>query len=182
MFPAVHLTPYVGIHAVPPSPFVLLPPATHVVRKYWDFDPEKRIRYRTDAGYEEHFRAVFATAVQRRLRSDRPVLAELSGGRESSAIVCMADIVIARGDAETPRLDTLSWYDGLDPALDERPFLTKVEEKRGRTGWHIDTSELESTTATSQRSIISDFESDRLAVTPTSSSSLSGLYQQYVAY
>ena len=138
MFPAVHLTPCVGIHSVPPSSFVLLRPGKRIVSKYWDFDPEKRIRYRTDGEYEEHFRTVFAKAVQRKLRSDRPVLAELSGGRDSSSIVCMADTVIARGTAETARLDTMSYYDDSEPNWNERPYFTKVEEKRGRTGWHID--------------------------------------------
>src|SRR5438132_4703180 len=137
MYPAVHLTPCVGIYSVPPSSRVLLRPGKHTVSKYWDFDPHKRIRYRIDAEYEEHFRTVFAKAVQRKLRSDRPVLAELSGGRDSSSIVCMADRVIARGGAETPRLDTMSYYDDSEPNWNERPYFTKMEEKRGRTGWHI---------------------------------------------
>jgi asparagine synthase (glutamine-hydrolysing) len=137
MFPAVDLTPCVGIHSVPPSSFVLLRPGRHTVSKYWDFDAQKKIRYRTDAEYEEHFRAVFATAVQRKLRSDRPVLAELSGGRDSSSIVCMADTIIVRGAADTPRLDTISYYDDSEPNWNERPYFTKVEEKRDRTGWHV---------------------------------------------
>jgi asparagine synthase (glutamine-hydrolysing) len=137
MFPAVDLTPCVGIHSVLPSSSVVLRPGKRVVSKYWDFDPKNKIRYRTDAEYEEHFRIVFATAVQRKLRSDRPVLAELSGGRDSSSIVCMADTIVARGTAETPRLDTLSMYDDSEPNWNERPYFTKVEEKRGRTGWHV---------------------------------------------
>jgi asparagine synthase (glutamine-hydrolysing) len=137
MFPAVDLTPCVGIHSVPPSSFVLLRPGKHSVSKYWDFDPKNKIRYRTEAEYEEHFRVVFAKAVQRKLRSDRPVLAELSGGRDSSSIVCMADSIIARGAADTPRLDTISYYDDSEPNWNERPYFTKVEEKRGRTGWHV---------------------------------------------
>ena len=137
MFPAVDLTPCVGIHSVPPSSFVLLRPGKHAVSKYWDFDPKNKIRYRTEAEYEEHFRTVFAKAVQRKLRSDRPVLAELSGGRDSSSIVCMADTIVARGAADTPRLDTISYYDDSEPNWNERPYFTKVEEKRGRTGWHI---------------------------------------------
>jgi len=137
MFPAVHLTPCVGIHSVPPSSFVVFRPGNCTVRKYWDFDPEKKIRYRSDAEYEEHFRAVFATAVQRKLRSDQPILAELSGGRDSSSIVCMADTIVARGAADTPRLDTISYYDDSEPNWNERPYFTKVEEKRGRTGWHV---------------------------------------------
>ena len=76
LFPDTHLTPYVGIHAVPPSSFVLVRPVKRTSGKYWDFDPSKRIRYRADIEYEEHFRSALATSVRRRLRSDRIVLAE----------------------------------------------------------------------------------------------------------
>ena len=137
MFPAAHLTPCLDVHSVPPSSLVVLRPGKHTVSKYWDFDPGIRIRYRRDAEYEEHFRTVFAQSVQRRLRSDGPVLAELSGGRDSSSIVCMADKIISGGQAECPRLDTISFYDDSEPNWNERPYFTKVEEKRGRTGWHI---------------------------------------------
>jgi asparagine synthase (glutamine-hydrolysing) len=169
-FPAAHLTPYVGIHSVPPSSSVLLRPGKHTVRKYWNFDPNKRIRYRSDAEYEEHFRAVFNEAVRRRLRSDSPILAELSGGMDSSSIVCMADIIIARGAAETPRLDTISYYNDSEPNWNERPYFTKVEEKRGRTGCHID--------ASSQEKAQFEPNNDRLAVTPSSGGRSS---EQFVA-
>jgi len=53
LFPATHLTPYVGIHSVPASSFFQLRPGKHNVTKYWDFDSSKRIRHRTDAEYEE---------------------------------------------------------------------------------------------------------------------------------
>jgi asparagine synthase (glutamine-hydrolysing) len=142
-FPAAQLTPYVGIHSVPPSSSVLIRAGKHTVSKYWDFDPDKRIRYRTDAEYEEHFRSVFAEAVRRRLRSDSPILAELSGGMDSSSIVCMADTIIAQGAAETPCLDTISYYDDSEPDWNERPYFTKIEEKRGRTGCHIDVGKQE---------------------------------------
>jgi asparagine synthase (glutamine-hydrolysing) len=161
LFPAAHLTPYAGIHSVPPSSFVLIRKGKHAISKHWDFDPDKKIRYRTDAEYEEHFRAVFTEAVRRRIRSDSPVLAELSGGMDSSAIVCMADTIIARGAAETPRLDTISYYDDSEPNWNERPYFTKVEEKRGRTGCHIDVS--------SQESLKFDLDSDHFAATPGSS-------------
>jgi len=136
--PATHLTPYVGIHSVPPSSFVAIRAEKHTTSRYWEFDSGKRIRYSTDAEYEEHFRAVFAQAVRRRLRSDSPILAELSGGIDSSSIVCMADTILARGIAETHRLDTVSYYDDSEPNWNERPYFSKVEEKLGRTGCHID--------------------------------------------
>jgi asparagine synthase (glutamine-hydrolysing) len=159
-FPATHLTPYVGIHSVPPSSSVVVGAGKHTISKYWDFDPAKRIRYHTDGEYEEHFRTVFAEAVRRRLRSDSPILAELSGGMDSSSIVCMADTIIARGAAETPRLDTISYYDDSEPNWNERPYFTKVEEQRGRTGSHIDVSK--------QDFFKFELDSDRFAATPGS--------------
>jgi asparagine synthase (glutamine-hydrolysing) len=178
-FPAAHLTPYVGIHAVPPSCFVLLNLGRHgpkhIVTKYWDFDSSKRIRYSSDADYEEHFRTALATAVQRRLRSDRPVLAELSGGMDSSSIVCMADVVIAQGQAQCPRLDTISWFDDshdhLEPDTNELHWISKVEEKRSRPGLHINFRDLKSKEVSSKRSFTSEFDNDQCAVVPRSSPS-----------
>jgi len=144
-----HLTPYEEIRSVPPACFVAIRFGCHRITKYWDFDHGKKIRYCSNGEYEEHFRAVFSNAVRRRLRSDRPVLAELSGGMDSSAIVCIADWMFARGEASTPGLDTISYYDDLDPALDERSYLIKVEEQRGRSGYHIDVGR-KRTTARSQ--------------------------------
>jgi asparagine synthase (glutamine-hydrolysing) len=137
LYPAAHLTPCVGIYSVPPSSSALLAPGKQTFTRYWDFDPGKTIRYRLDAEYEDHFRAVFAKAVQRKLRSDGPILSELSGGRDSSSIVCMADTIIASGQAECARLETISYYNDSEPNWNERPYFAKVEEKRGRTGWHF---------------------------------------------
>jgi asparagine synthase (glutamine-hydrolysing) len=136
--PADRLTPYVGIQAVPPSCFVRLGKNLRQTTRYWDFDPKRQTRYRNDVEYEEHFRQVFRESVRRRIRSDTPVLAELSGGMDSSSIVCMADAVIADGLAQSPRLDTVSYYDDSEPNWNERPYFGRIEEKRGRKGWHID--------------------------------------------
>jgi len=135
LFPAAHLTPYHGVLNVPPCSFVRVSKHACLTQKYWDFDPGKRIRYRTDSEYEEHFRAAFGDAVKRRLRSSAPVVAELSGGVDSSSIVCVADDILARESG--PRLDTVSYYDDSEPNWDERPFFARVEERRGRTGSHI---------------------------------------------
>lgn len=143
-FPAPHLTPYVGICSVPPSSFVRLSKGIAKSTRYWDFDPAKRVLYGSDDQYEEHFRTVFFESVRRRLRSDCPVLAELSGGMDSASIVCAADKIIAANPADFPRLDTLSYYNDLEPSWNERPYFSKVEERRGRIGCHIDISEDES--------------------------------------
>jgi len=159
-FPATHLTPYVGIRSVSPASFVRISSGRQTVHKYWDFDPRKKIRYHSDTEYEEHFRTVFAESVKRRLRSDSPILAELSGGMDSSSIVCMADKIMEEGFAGTPRLDTVSYYDDREPNWNERPYFTKVEEKRGRTGCHIDVG--------SEDAFQFQFSNDHFAATPAS--------------
>ena len=113
--PGAHITPYIGIDAVPPSCYVLITGDEKKICKYWDFDSTKQIVYKTNAEYEEHFRTVFAEAVRRRLRSDSPILSDLSGGMDSSSIVCMADRLIQQGNATPPRLDTVSYYDNSEP-------------------------------------------------------------------
>lgn len=173
-FPAAHLTPYTGIHSVPPSCFVILRSGSCSTKKYWDFDPGQRIICSTDGEYEEHFRVVFRESVRRRLRSDSPILAELSGGMDSSSIVCMADEIIGHGEAETPRLDTLSFYDDSEPNWNERPYFTKVEEKRGRKGSHIDMSKRELFTF--------EFDGQHFAATPGSAVKPSEASRQYSKY
>jgi asparagine synthase (glutamine-hydrolysing) len=137
-FPAAHLTPYAGVLSVPPSCSVLIREGKITVDRYWDFDPAKGVRYSKQAQYEDHFRTYLAQSIRRRLRSDSPVLAQLSGGIDSSSIVCLADLVMARGNAEAPGLHTVSYYDDSEPNWNERPYFMKVEEKRGRRGCHID--------------------------------------------
>ena len=185
-YPGASLTPYIGIHHVPPSSFVLIRAGKQSVTKYWDFDPGKTIRYRSNAEYEEHFRIVFAKAVQRRLRSDRPVLAELSGGMDSSSIVCMADTVIARGSAETPRLDTVSLYDDNDPGWNDEPFyFTKVEEKRCCTGYHVDLSaqrHRQLNKVDSEEFFSYEAQSDRFAATPDANRGCAELFEDYIQY
>lgn len=142
-YPEADVTPYREIRAVPPGKFVRIQDDKITICQYWTFDPKRSIRYKTDAEYEEHFRHVFRQAVLRRLRSKSPVLAELSGGMDSSSIVCVADDLIAEGRSETPRLDTISYYDDLEPNWNERPYFGKVEERRGRVGFHLDVSKEE---------------------------------------
>ena len=173
LFPAPHLTPYVGIHAVPPSSYVRLARAAHKAYRYWDFNPANRIRYSTDREYEEHFRATFSGSVRRRLRCDTAVLAELSGGMDSASIVCTADVLIGRDGISDRRVDTISYYDDLEPNWNERPYFTKVEEKRGRVGCHISCGTVGSFSCY--------FESERFAAAPTSGEIRSEAARQFAA-
>jgi asparagine synthase (glutamine-hydrolysing) len=139
-FPAASLTPFREIHAVPPGSFVEITRSGTKTRKYWDFDPHKFRHLSSDDEYEEGFRHFFSQAVGRRLRSGGPVLSELSGGVDSSSIVCVADRVLANEPSLAPRLDTLSYLDDTEPDWNERPFVSTIETARNRIGIHVDVS------------------------------------------
>ena len=136
--PAAELTPYEDVFSVPPSSFVRIQDGRLISTKYWDFSPSKAIRYRSDSEYESHFLEVFRESVRRRLRADAPVLAELSGGMDSSSIVCVADGLEGSGKDRRSVLETISYYSSTEPDWDEKPYFVKVEQMRGRSGSHVD--------------------------------------------
>lgn len=157
--PEAHLTPYREIRQVPPGQFVRVRNRTLSVERFWRFDPSC-IRYKTDAEYEEHFRHVFRQSVRRRLRSDSPILAELSGGLDSSSIVCMADEILAIKEAQAPRVDTLSYFDKAEPNGDDWIYFAEVEQKRGKIGFHIDAGRVANSSTPLPDSLFEPWPSD----------------------
>jgi len=131
------LTPYKNIHALLPGRALCVEDGHVRQFDFWKLNPSFRIRYKSDGEYEEHFRYLFRDAVSCRLRVDGPVWAELSGGLDSSSIVCMADDIITNGDVQATELKTVSQVFDESADSDERKFIRFVEEHRGRTGLHL---------------------------------------------
>lgn len=137
-FPRADLTAFREIRRVPAACAVQITERGCAVRPYWRFDGSRITRHHLDADYEAHFLDLFGRSVSRCLRSALPVMAELSGGLDSSAIVCMADRISAA--AGRPLIDTVSYYDKTEPNWDEQLWFSKVEAARGKAGLHIDVS------------------------------------------
>lgn len=136
--PEPGLTPYKNIHAVKPGHvFTFSHDGRMVERRYWSLYPSSEIRYRTDEQYVEHFLHEFRESVRCRLRSDGPVFAELSGGLDSSSIVCIADQILATERVQAPRLETVSQVFRECPTSDERKFIRLVEQQRGINSHYI---------------------------------------------
>ena len=131
------LTPYKQLYPVPPGHAVVITDGQFRVQRFWSLDPHKVIRYKQDSEYEEHFRALFLEAVACRLRVDGTVWAELSGGMDSSAIVCMADEVIKSDSVQASSLQTVSFVFDEASKSDERKYIRYVERKIGRAGLHL---------------------------------------------
>ena len=130
-------TPYKNIHAVPPAHVVTVASGRLQIKPFWGLDPTRAVRYQTDAEYEEHFRHLFREAVSCRMRSDRPVWSELSGGFDSSSIVCMAHDVCERGETGVPAFETVSRVFDEAKGSDERKYIEPVEAKIGKKGLHL---------------------------------------------
>lgn len=55
----------------------------------------------------------------------------------------MADDILLQEGAETPRFDTLSYYDKTEPRGDDWFYFPKIENHRGQAGHHFDTSQFD---------------------------------------
>jgi asparagine synthase (glutamine-hydrolysing) len=64
--------------------------------QWWDIDLKKKLFGLSDAQYAEKYYELFEDAVNLRLRSDVPVGTCLSGGLDSSGIVCVVDKLLKR--------------------------------------------------------------------------------------
>jgi asparagine synthase (glutamine-hydrolysing) len=130
-------TPYRDFHAVPPGTAIVIHDNQLTKRSFWQLDPTHEIRFKNDSDYEERFLELFYDSIRKRLRVDTPVGVLLSGGLDSSAVVCVADEIMAREPTQASRLDTISYVYDTARTSDERTFIRSVEENRGQPGYHI---------------------------------------------
>jgi len=131
-------TPYKGIYSVPPGHVVSVSDKETTIRRFWAMPDGDVIRYKSERRYEEQLRALFREAVAVRLQTDSPVLAELSGGLDSSSVVCMADDLMRSGAVSASRLSSVSY---LWPGSLDEPFIREVESFCGTAGIHISTQD-----------------------------------------
>ena len=130
-------TPYKGFGAVPPGAVVIVGEGLLKTATYWKPNTHATLNYRTARESEDHFRHELRDAVRCRLRASGPVFSELSGGLDSSSVVCVGDELVARGDAAATSLETVSYVYNEARSSDERSFINSVEEKRGTPGHHL---------------------------------------------
>lgn len=105
---------------------------THVeTRRYWDLEESP---LRQEAGHEpaERFLALFQEGIEACCRSTTGrVWAELSGGLDSSSIVCLAHEVLQREPARGADFATLTFVWDDTPQSDERRWADPVVQKYG---------------------------------------------------
>jgi asparagine synthase (glutamine-hydrolysing) len=132
-------TPYKAIYSVPPGHAVCVSQRGTSIHGFWEMPVGDMISYKNERRYGEQLRALFREAVGVRLQTDSPVLAELSGGLDSSSVVCVANDLIRHNAVRAPHLSGVSfvWPNSLD-----EPFIREVESHCGIEGVHIATDDV----------------------------------------
>ena len=117
-------TLFEDVSALPPAHALKYSRAQGTLRiwRYWDLDPEAEIRLPNDAAYAERFLELLTDAVRIRLRADVPVGSSLSGGLDSSTIVCLISKELKGGIQKT---FSARFH---DPRYDEGKHIQKVIE------------------------------------------------------
>ena len=119
-----------GIYAIPAGHALRVDASGLRVWRYWELDPPDELRYRDAGKYAEHFRTLFSEVVGARLRSSRPPGALLSGGLDSSSIVCMAHELYRTGQVQDHGfIAYFLVFEDLNH--DEREYVRDIRAKYG---------------------------------------------------
>ncbi len=121
---------YSGINRLLPASRLQVLPERHREYRYWSPREVPPLILADDGAYGEAFAERFQEAVECRLRSCSPVGAALSGGLDSSSIVCSAAPRLA--ESGRPLRTYSAVYTGLSAEeqrlVDEGQFMAAVEE------------------------------------------------------
>ena len=118
-----------SIHAVRPGHWLRAAAGEIQSGQFWDFDPSAETRYTVFADYSDHLRQLMVTSVKRRLRSVGPIAIAVSGGLDSSSVLCLADDLRRAGVADVP-LMPLTYTPAADASSEENRFLALLESTR----------------------------------------------------
>jgi asparagine synthase (glutamine-hydrolysing) len=123
-----------NIYQLRPGEYLLIENNRVIIQSYWDIDG-KEIRFTEEREYSERFCELLTDSIRLRLRSDVPIGSCLSGGLDSSSIVCLANKLMFDGQMIDPRLvgqrqkTFSSCFEDL--AYDERKFIELVIDQTG---------------------------------------------------
>ena len=140
---AVERTPYRGIRSVLPAHAIEISGDRLEKREFWSLNGHRELRYQDERSYQEQFLDLFRRAVEARLSVASPNCAELSGGLDSSSVVCMADRLGKGAGSGFRGLYTFSYTHDRCP--DEKYFL-EVERNCTVSAAHLQLPEYPSVT------------------------------------
>jgi asparagine synthase (glutamine-hydrolysing) len=115
-----------SIFLCPPAHCITISKQGYKRYRYWDIDPDFRIRYRNNEEYTDHFLHLFHKAVSCRMRSIHPIGLSLSGGCDSTLLAAVASELLPGKDLPQSRLKSFSYVFDKFPECDERRYIQPV--------------------------------------------------------
>ncbi|MEN6553446.1 MAG: lasso peptide isopeptide bond-forming cyclase [Methanobacterium sp.] len=134
------ITAYNDIDRLPAASSITITFQDSGFRQYWVLDPDFEICFDSDEEYMEAFMDIFTEAVRCRLRSAFPVGSMLSGGLDSSSVVCVAQKILNE-HGKYP-LKTFSAIFESVPESDESYFIKKVLESDNFDSYFIEADKI----------------------------------------
>jgi len=127
-------TSFKDIYQLKPGEYLLIEGSRLTVRSYWDIEPGD-IRFGKEDEYAERFYELLKDSIRLRLRSDVPIGTCLSGGLDSSTIVCLANQLMFDGGRIDPKLvgERQKTFSSCfeDHTYDERKYIELVLKQTG---------------------------------------------------
>jgi len=117
---------YQGVHWLPPAHQIEISGMSLRIVRYDEIRPRPFRRQRTEEVLAE-FKALLSAAVDVRLRGKGPIGFMVSGGFDSSSILCLANEAVAGGRSQAQLRSYSAVFDRFKDS-DDRPYLTYVLE------------------------------------------------------
>jgi asparagine synthase (glutamine-hydrolysing) len=120
-------TPFQSIRQLPPGHYLLCDRDGLRIGQYWNPNPTSTLNYSAQADYDEHFRTLFVDAVRCRLRDHQPPFLDLSGGLDSSSVVCAA-AEFWKTEGRASRINCFHAYSNKYLEVNERRYAELVAQ------------------------------------------------------
>lgn len=145
-----------AIHHLPPAHCTLISAADTRTWKYWEVDPEHRVKYKNESGYTDHFLQILNQSVSDRLRSADPVGISLSGGYDSTLLAALAAGQLS--SAPNPqRLKSFSYVFDHFNECDERKYIDPTVRQYGIDASYLPSDHLWTFSKLEEQEIARDF-------------------------
>jgi len=129
---------YEDIRSLPSAHSIMLEQQEIITKQYWKLNPELQIKMDSEEDYAKAFYEIFYEAVKCRLRSHFPIGSELSGGLDSSSVVCMVKKILSENKGiNLKTINTFSRVFDEIPESDERYYIKKVINMDGINSYFI---------------------------------------------
>ncbi|MCF6354607.1 MAG: asparagine synthase-related protein [Candidatus Polarisedimenticolaceae bacterium] len=134
--PRDHLCMFEGINSLPAGSSLHHTGRQLHIKKYWNLNPDYRIRYKKTEEYQEHLKGLLSRTVSDRMRTNGSIIAsELSGGMDSTTVTALAQ---QQAQAQSKQLLALSHEYNKHPACSESVYINEIVQRLGLKHEYID--------------------------------------------